>query len=265
MDTRKKHWLVALVVIVAFIVAKNTYVSKAVLYIFGLSYQDLSAGNRLILRYSSWLIPVVLAVLALNRFKFKSILTELGLVSNFKKGVVFAFLSTLPMLIGYAFLARFKLSTEMSFLPVLRQAILSGVMEEILFRGFLFGLLFRRAGWGFIPAVAINALFFATGHLYQSSDLAVSLGIFFLTLFGGSWFAWLYIEWDECLWLPIGLHFFMNLWWGVFSIDATALGGIAANILRVLTIIITIVVTVKRRKNMGGFKITKTNLIYNAK
>jgi len=192
-------------------------------------------------------------------WKIKLIIDELGLGRNIFKGSLFAFLATTPMMVGYFFVSK---TNNFSLLKILNLALLPGIMEELLFRGFVFGQLYKRARWGFIPAVMISTLFFAMGHLGQGRNLVSAVAIFLLTFIGGGWFAWLYMEWDENLWVPIGLHFFMDLWWIIFKMGDTALGGESANIFRILTIIITVVVTIHRGKRKGGMKIKKYNLLY---
>ena len=202
----------------------------------------------------SWLFIVMAVMLIVERWDMNAILQALGLKANVVRGLLVAFVSTLPMLIGYAILSR---SFHISLYEVYKQGPMSGFMEEVLYRGFIFGLLYRRAGWGFIPAVLVPSLFFGMGHLYQSHDPGQAVMIFLVTFAGSVWFAWTYVEWDYNLWVPIGLHFFMNLWWSVFQMGHTALGGTYSNILRAGTIAIAIGLTVRYRKRKGGFRITR--------
>ncbi len=68
-------------------------------------------------------------------------------------------------------------------------------------------------------------------------------------LFGGAaWFAWLYVEWRNNLWLPIGLHILMNLYWALFDIESNALGGVWANVFRGLTIALSIIYTLRKKQ-----------------
>lgn len=81
---------------------------------------------------------------------------------------------------------------------------------------------------------------------------------------GAVLFAWLYIEWDENLWVPIFLHALMNLSWHLFEMDETALGGILPNVFRGLTIALAIIFTIVYKKRKGEhLAITKRNLINN--
>ncbi len=87
-----------------------------------------------------------------------------------------------------------------------------------------------------------------------------SIGVFSVTFLGAAWFAWLYVEWNNNLWVPITLHSLMNLYWGLFTLEDNALGGIWANVFRGMVIAISIVVTIRRNKSLT---ITGRNLIRN--
>ena len=136
-------------------------------------------------------------------------------------------------------------------------------MEEFLFRGFLFGVLFRKIGWGFIPASVLGAIIFALGHLYQGSGTNELIGIFLITFIGSAWFAWLFIEWRENLWIPIFLHVFMNLSWTLFNVSDNALGDIYTNIFRIITIILTVVATILYNNRKDKYRVNGKNLFLN--
>ncbi|MEZ5039792.1 MAG: CPBP family intramembrane glutamic endopeptidase [Saprospiraceae bacterium] len=192
-------------------------------------------------------LPIFIGTYFINREK--NILKSLGLTNKVAKAFLFALLFTLPMLIGGA--AFFTFHTHLKIENLIAGSIVIGFIEELYFRGFLFGQLYRYTNIGFIPAICFGALIFASGHLYQSQDLNELIGIFVITFMGAILFAWLYVEWDYNLWVPIFLHSFMNLSWHLFEMDETALGGITANILRGLTIAFAIAFTVisKKRSN----------------
>lgn len=63
--------------------------------------------------------------------------------------------------------------------------------------------------------------------------------------------------------MPIGLHFFMNLWWILFNVGDNALGGFAANVFRVATIAITVIATIIKGVRTGGMKISWHKLLQN--
>ena len=135
---------------------------------------------------------------------------------------------------------------------LLREAVLPGVFEEIWYRAFLFGFLFRFAGWGFLPSALLGALVFGTGHLYQSGDPAEAAAIFALTASGALWFSWLYVEWNYDVWIPAAIHLLMNAWWVVFDVSDNALGPMAANLARLAVIAVSIALTLFVTRKTGG-------------
>lgn len=185
-------------------------------------------------------VPVVaMAIL----YGWKNLPQELGLDQGFLRGLGFAFLATMPMLIGYAVVSGFEWSiTTNSFLYGCVQASFA---EEILFRAFLFGLLYRKAGWGLIPATIIDGLVFGAVHVYQGDTVMEAGMVFAVTALGAGWFSWLFKEWGWNLWVVVFLHFFMNFYWTGFQMADNAAGGLWANVFRVITIVFTIVVTTR--------------------
>ena len=192
--------------------------------------------------------------------KPKDIFDCLGVSNGFFKGFIFTFLFTLPMLIGYSIV--FKFNSDVTFNKILGGAVFAAFFEELYFRGVFFGQLFRFTKIGFIPSVFLCALIFALGHLWQSTDPSTLIGIFFTTFIGAIFFAWLYIEWDNNLWIPIGLHLFMNLHWMLFSVGDNALGGTYANIFRAITIIVTIVGTLFYKRQTGKKLVISRNRLW---
>ena len=92
-----------------------------------------------------------------------------------------------------------------TFDHVVGDAVLGPLAEEVLFRGFLFGLLVQVARWRLSAAILFSAVSFGLAHegnLAQSVSLAT----------GGAVMAWLTHRWRS-LWPAIALHGAMNLWW----------------------------------------------------
>lgn len=249
---------------------RNAAISMIVVLTFLLSFY----GNRLIssffdvtieniyLRvayvYSWWLIPAFLATALL--FSPSKVFAALGLNRNIAKAMVFAAITVSPMLISSALAG--KIPPDLTAFGLVQASLLAGFMEELLFRGFLFGLLFRFCGWGFIPASLAGALVFGLGHIYQGSSLPETAGVFLVTAMGAVWFAWLYIEWEKNLWIPIFLHILMNLSWSLFDMSGNALGGLFANIFRIITIALTIILTLRAGRHRG-LKINRKTLLWN--
>ncbi len=188
--------------------------------------------------------PVIIALFLL--MQPRSILSNMGLNKGFLIALVFGAIATIPMSIGGLIFAEYSRDVTVDYM--IYGAGVAGFMEEFFFRGFLFGLLFRIAKWGFIPSIFITSMIFGLGHLYQSNDLLSALGVFGVTAFGSLLFAWVYVEWNYNLWCAIFLHIFMNLWWIVFSLSSTAQGDLLANIIRVLSIAIVIILTILYKK-----------------
>ena len=209
--------------------------------------------------YAWWIIPIFLAIGLL--YGFKNILKELCLDKNVLIGIAFSLVVVSPMLISSAFIG--QVDSDVDVITLLHKTLFAGFMEEVLFRGFLFGILFRKIGWGFIPASILGAIIFAFGHLYQGANTNELIGIFIVTFIGSSWFAWLFIEWKENLWIPIFLHVFMNLSWTLFHVSDNALGDIYTNIFRIITIALTVGTTILYNNRINKYSINGKNLFIN--
>ncbi|NND14883.1 MAG: CPBP family intramembrane metalloprotease [Eudoraea sp.] len=192
-------------------------------------------------------IPIFIGVLMIH--KKEKFFESLGFNRSFLKGMLFSLLCTLPMFIGNAIV--FEFDSGLTADTILITVVAAAFFEELYFRGFLFGQLFRYTNWGFIPAVLIGAVIFGLVHLYQGSSPGELAGIFAVTFAGAVLFAWAYVEWDYNIWVPVFLHAFMNLSWGLFSASDTALGGVYSNVFRAMTIALVIVLTIRYKRGKG--------------
>jgi membrane protease YdiL (CAAX protease family) len=122
--------------------------------------------------------------------------------------------------------------------------------EEIVFRGYAVGQLVRNAGLALWPAAILSGAVFGLLHLGQASirrlPLEGEIATVLIISLGGILFAWLFVRWDFNLWVPFGLHAFMNLWWEVFDVADSPLGGWGANVARLLTVVLAICLTLQR-------------------
>lgn len=186
-------------------------------------------------------LPVVIVLLFLHGRK--DFPRSLGLDGNFVKGLAFALISTLPLFIAFPVVGDFN--GGLTWDKLVRSAFIAAFFEEVIFRGFIFGQLFRYCKIGFWWSVIIPSLLFGSIHLYQGSDPLSSLAAFGVTFIGGLFFSWIYVKWDFNLWCPVGLHFFMNLSWLLFTVEgnSVAAGGVVSNVFRILSVVVAIVLT----------------------
>lgn len=114
----------------------------------------------------------------------------------------------------------------------------AGFFEELLFRGFAFGLLVQLARWRVWPAAVLTGAIFGLIHVrpYTWDALASQWGGLAFIGLGGVLYAWLFWRWRWNLWFVIALHTFMNLWWGLWDLGESSLGGWAMWASRVLAV-----------------------------
>lgn len=254
----KKNLSLIALTFIGFLVS---YYLDRILYSFDHNWSNWLPSNPA-LWYLSWflarLTPVFLVSIIISKEK---VFNELGLSGNFIKAAGFALLFTSPLFIGFAIFS--TVNPELQPLKIWTHCIHPGFYEEILMRSFLFGLLFRRFRWGFIPAVLISALFFGVWHIYQGNNFLNSFYAFATTAMGSVWFSWLYAEWRFNAWINIALHTLMNFAWLLFSVEGGAAGNLTANIFRAVTVVLSILITIRMISRKEGFTVTKDKLWIN--
>jgi len=67
-------------------------------------------------------------------------------------------------------------------------------------------------------------------------------GLFLLTGAGAVALSWMAYRWQS-LWFAIVLHICMNLWWELFSVARSAIGGWFPFALQILSIVVAILIT----------------------
>ena len=188
----------------------------------------------------------IAGIMAAHITWLREALAELGLFAAAGRAAVFSFVAALPMLLAFGLSS--PTNSKMSVLSVGVGCFLAPFAEEVLFRGYMFGQLYRRARWGFWLSALIPSALFALGHAYQAGGPLELAGIFAVTGFGGLLGCWLYLRWNGNLWIVFGLHSLMNLWWEVFGVADTALGGWIANGARLVTVILAVVLTIYKNR-----------------
>ncbi|GLB53479.1 hypothetical protein NBRC110019_25200 [Neptunitalea chrysea] len=243
----KNTYRIILIVAIAFIVYVTGFRTFFSAWKNSIDLTIGSMGVSHIICYVLMGIPLFTGTLLIT--KGKGFFTGIGLKSNAIKGILITLGFTLPMGIGSAIFFNFNNYVKLD--TILIGAVAAAFFEELYFRGFLFGLIFKNTKIGFIPAIFLGAVLFAMGHLYQSNNMETLIGIFTMTFMGAILFAWLYCEWNYNLWVAIGMHFWMNLFWMLFSVSEDALGDTMANVFRFTTIALAIGFTVIYKLKKG--------------
>ncbi|MBZ0242467.1 MAG: CPBP family intramembrane metalloprotease [Bacteroidales bacterium] len=221
----------------------------------------LSIVNERLSSYFLTYLVVGLPIFAVSFLVFRGrFLSSLGFKGSFGYGFVFALISTAPMLVGYAIVYDFNYAISLKQIVV--GAIFAGFFEELYFRAFFFGLLFRFTKLGFVPALFLGALLFGGFHLYQSSDSGLMFGIFMTTILGAGFFAWLYVESNYNLWLIVNLHLLMNLSWMLFDAGDNALGPLLSNVFRALTIASAILLMLQQKRKLQQDLVVKRDTLW---
>ena len=213
---------------------------------------DIPSNSILGLSIKALLLSLVTLILTIVVIRPKELFSFLGLSGNILKGFGIALLCVLPLYLVFPFFG--NLNTELTFSVFYDRCILTGFKEELVFRAFMFGLLFRYAKTGFFWSVILPALYFGSVHLYQGHDALSALAAFGVTFIGALYFSWIYVEWNFNIWIPIGLHTLMNGAWHVFTMEGTevAAGGLVSNIVRIISIALAIAITIYYHKKRGG-------------
>ncbi|MBK8045199.1 MAG: CPBP family intramembrane metalloprotease [Haliscomenobacter sp.] len=191
----EKRIVLGLLTVAAFFIAQKG--GKLFLMIDG--YTALPYIQKVVWVRGVWYMLFPLLLLGLFH-GFSKMGTEAGVATRARQGIGIGLLGALPMLFGAAALAGFRIRLDPG--SIFTGCVLAAVAEELLYRGFLFGQLFRHSRLGFFPAGLMGALIFGAGHLYQSQDPSTMAGIFLITMMGGLWFSWLYVEWGTTSGFP---------------------------------------------------------------
>jgi len=208
--------------------------------------------------YVDWLLALVAGGAVLTRLGRRLPRPPFGLSRRVLQGIGVGILSSLPMALLMGSAVRWRMNLDLQELTA--AALLPGFMEELFFRAFFFGWLFRLARAGFLLSVATASIAFSVGHLYQAhSPLEAGL-VLLVTGAGAAWFAWLYVEWEYNLWVPITLHILMNAWWLLFDGGASAVGGGIENLARSLTIALSIALTLRMARLRGRRNVNRVTL-----
>lgn len=174
--------------------------------------------------------------------------TALGLGPGILRGLGFGLIATLPMVAALFVVPLKPFDPDLAF----GSGLLGPFAEELLFRGFLFGLLWRVAKWSVWSSILISSMLFGLAHVAYADRIlqtilsgpspwrfsvhfrgdeviafmgpvevwwrfvesrGASLALTVLPLAaGGAVLGWITYRWNS-IWPAISLHACMNLWW----------------------------------------------------
>ena len=238
----QRPWIIATVTLAVLIVVNHDH---EILSSFS-AYRDLHRTHPFYFVESldkiGGVMMCCLAVWLMRRTGLRGICRELGLSNITVTATAFGVGVSLPMLLGFAITR--DLSPHLDALALLFLTVFSPVVEEIEFRGFGVRQLQRGTGWPFWAVVWLSAILFGYGHVEQGQSWMEMAGLFLLTGTGGVVFAWLVYRW-QTLWVAVALHICMNLWWELFSVSKSAVGGWFPFLLQTFTFILAILGTLR--------------------
>jgi len=165
----------------------------------------------------------------------------LGLKHSVVKSFALALLFTLPLFLTFPFF--YNLNGDLDGLTVYRGAFTAAVFEELAFRALIFGALYHCCGWRFLPAALPPAIIFGLEHIYQASDITGAVLTFLFMFACAIWVSWLYVKWNNNLYIAIFLHLLMNFSWMLFAVSDGALGDLVSNLARLATLAVSVGVT----------------------
>ena len=195
-----------------------------------------------------WTVLCLVGLRLAHHLRTSEALGELGLRAPWLPALGAMLLASIPMLATFALTS--KPNPNLSLIPALATGVMAPLTEEILFRGYVFLQLYRRARWSFAGSVGITAGVFGIAHLGSLAgkgsvpQILAEVGV---VAAGGAFYSWLLVRWRDNLWVPIALHGFMNLWCETFACDENP-GNWRTNAGRGLTVLAAIGITVARAR-----------------
>lgn len=267
-SVRNNPWVITGVVFAATALWIYFFKYSPLSFLTGKYLAEWSVPARKLVLFSLLTLISLLAMFVLHRPK--EIFRSWGFSGNFILALSVSALCALPMFVGNAFvmpmtagfsdaLSKIGLSIPTCistywvgeyWSDVLSTAVIAGFFEEVMFRGFIFGQLFRYARWRFVPAVLASVVPFAFLHIQLEWNMVAIGSMFFLTALDGAFLCWMFVQWRNNLWVPIWLHILINLSWIAFEGNNPE-GRIWANIVRLAAIALSVLFTVWVKKRSG--------------
>jgi membrane protease YdiL (CAAX protease family) len=192
-----------------------------------------------------WAMLIAVGLAVVHRLPLWRAGRELGFRRPILVPLVFCVVCSAPMTIVPLFFAPLR---ELVLIDLLFAAGVWVIAEEVLYRGYCFRQLHRRAGWNLWIAAAATGVVFGLVHLgnaeIHSLPLAEQVPSIALIAAGGLVFAWLFAAWGDNIWVPTFIHGLMNLGWELYAIDEHPAAGWLVITLRVAVVVLAITGTV---------------------
>lgn len=272
-SVRNNPWVITGVVLVATALWIVFFKHSPLSFLTGKYLAEWGISARKLVFFSLLTLIPLLAMFVLHRPK--EVFSSWGFSGNFLVAFALSIFCTAPMFIGNAL--KMPLTNEISntlfdaglpllfeyMVPahpgwsyqvywegVLNTAVIAGFFEEIIFRGFIFGQLFRYARWGFMPAVLASIVPFAFLHIQLEWKWVAIGSMFIFTALDGAFFCWMFTQWRYNIWVPIWLHILINLSWIAFEGNNSE-SRIWANVVRLAAIAMSVLFTIWFKKQSG--------------
>ncbi|MBN2431503.1 MAG: hypothetical protein JXQ27_08515 [Acidobacteria bacterium] len=219
---------------------------------------DLLGVAQQLLVFAVWLIPPLAMLLVWYGPGRIDLGHELGLAAEPVTGLGRATVAAAPFGLAAAIAAAPGFPAA---LGLAERALLVAGLEGFLFRGFLFGQLYRRAGWGFVPAVTVGPLLLLLMNFLEGGPLR--LDAFLLPLAVNAFLAWLWLEGDHNLWLSAGSHFWLH--WGDGLLGSVAAPELAwlVRLMEAGALVWAAALIWGHRRARGGCRLSRHHLLRN--
>ncbi len=186
------------------------------------------------------MVLVGVGVLIVYRMAKRGQQKTMGLMigwGNAIKGIGIGLTCSLPMLLLGLLSDEFSLYWR----QIVHGSIMPGLTEEVFYRAFMFGLLVQVARCPMWTTAIVTGIVFGLAHVditpEEGQTIIGQLGFWIAMIAaGGFMYAWIYYASNWNLWVVIALHAGMNLWWDMFDLTSTPLGGWGATGARVLSV-----------------------------
>ena len=239
------RWYVAAVALLVFALANASSDLVALIPGYASFVETLPVFVRRLRQPFLWAVLVFVGLAVVHRLPPWRTGRELGFRRPVLVPFMFCVACSAPMTIAPLFLAPAR---DLVLVDILFAAGIWVIAEEVLFRGYCFRQLHRRAGWNLWLAAAATGVIFGLVHLGNAEIRSLPLGELLpsigLIAVGGLVFAWLFAAWGDNIWVPTFIHGLMNLGWELYAIDEHPAAGWLVITLRIAVVALAISGTV---------------------